>query len=188
MTHKSGGAPRSESARVAILEATARQFTSRGFAHLTVEGIAADAGVSKQTIYRWWSDKSALVADSLLEGFLLGIETRVPSTGDVRRDLHDALARVFARIDDVHGGEVFRSLIAASVENPSIVDHLRVQFGAGGLLHRRLDQAVAEGELRAGAPTKVMAELIAGSLVLRVLARTPTSPTDVDLLLDTILG
>ncbi|MGO7983441.1 helix-turn-helix domain-containing protein, partial [Rhizobium johnstonii] len=64
------GPVRSEVARMAILEATARQFEARGYDQLTMEGIAAEAKVGKQTIYRWWPSKSALVADCLIAGLL----------------------------------------------------------------------------------------------------------------------
>ena len=67
---------------VAILDATARLFAERGYDHLTIEGIAAEADVGKQTIYRWWPSKGALVADCLLEGMLLpsGSSRPTPAT------------------------------------------------------------------------------------------------------------
>ena len=65
------GPGRSESARLAILTATARQFAERGYDSLTMEGIAAEAKVGKQTIYRWWPSRSALVADALAEGLIM---------------------------------------------------------------------------------------------------------------------
>jgi AcrR family transcriptional regulator len=65
------GTKRSEAARTAILNATARQFAERGWEQLSIEGIAADADVGKQTIYRWWSSKSAFVAECLLERLVL---------------------------------------------------------------------------------------------------------------------
>ncbi|MDI3330769.1 MAG: helix-turn-helix domain-containing protein [Micrococcus sp.] len=48
------GRPRSEKSRVAVLTAAAELMLAGGFEHLTVEGIAAAAGVGKQTVYRWW--------------------------------------------------------------------------------------------------------------------------------------
>ena len=46
-------------------------FAERGYDHLTMEGIAATAGVGKQTVYRWWPSKGAVIAECLLEGKLL---------------------------------------------------------------------------------------------------------------------
>jgi AcrR family transcriptional regulator len=48
------GRVRSEAAREAILSATVRLIHARGYDHLTIEGVAKEAHVGKQTIYRWW--------------------------------------------------------------------------------------------------------------------------------------
>ena len=65
------GPKRSEEARLAILHAAAARVVAHGYDHLTMEGVAADAKVGKQTIYRWWPSRSALVADCLAERLLL---------------------------------------------------------------------------------------------------------------------
>jgi len=190
VTGRRGGAPRSETARVAILEATARQVIERGFAHLTVEGIAADAGVGKQTIYRWWSDKSELVAESIVEGYLLSEHLTLQSTGDLRADMRRALTAQFALAHDPAHADVLRSLIAASTDNPAIAALVREALSADGLLRRRLDQGVADGDLPAGAPTQTIAEVLAGAFVLRLLLRTPAGDEagEVERLLDAVLG
>lgn len=190
MTVRRGGAPRSEAARIAILEATARQVVERGFAHMTVEGIAADAHVGKQTIYRWWSDKSELVAECMVEGYLLADHLTVSSTADLRDDLRRALTAQFAFADDPAHASLLRSLIAAATDNPGIADRVRQALSADGLLRRRLDQGVADGDLPPGSPTRTIAEAIAGAFVLRVLLRTPPGNVsdEVERLLDAVLG
>lgn len=55
---------RSELARIAVLEAADDLILERGFAGLTVEGIAAAAGVAKQTIHRWWPSKTDILFDA----------------------------------------------------------------------------------------------------------------------------
>ena len=52
------GRPRSETARKAVLRAALRLVAAHGYRALTIEGIAAAAGVGKQTIYRWWPSKA----------------------------------------------------------------------------------------------------------------------------------
>ena len=59
------GRPRSEASRLKVLTAAARLMVEGGFEHLTVEGIAAEAGVAKQTVYRWWGSKADVVVVSM---------------------------------------------------------------------------------------------------------------------------
>src|SRR5437763_12525113 len=58
---------RSEKSRTAIVTATRELLLERGFDGLSIEAVAARAGVGKQTIYRWWPSRPALVADVMLE-------------------------------------------------------------------------------------------------------------------------
>ena len=50
-----------------MLEAADGLLVERGFAGVTIEGIAAAAGVAKQTIYRWWTSKTGILLDALLQ-------------------------------------------------------------------------------------------------------------------------
>ena len=59
---------RSEKSRTAIVTATRELLLERGFDGLTIEAVAARAGVGKQTIYRWWPTKETLALDALLHG------------------------------------------------------------------------------------------------------------------------
>jgi AcrR family transcriptional regulator len=52
---------------VAIVTSTREQLLERGFDALTIEAVASRAGVGKQTIYRWWPSRPAVVADIVLE-------------------------------------------------------------------------------------------------------------------------
>ena len=61
------GRPRDEDARRAILDAAYQLVRERGFAEVTTADIAARAGAGKQTLYRWWPTKSALVLDALAD-------------------------------------------------------------------------------------------------------------------------
>ncbi len=61
---RSPGRPRSEQARLAILRSTLKILGREGFSDLTIENVAAQAGVGKATVYRWWPNKAALIADA----------------------------------------------------------------------------------------------------------------------------
>ena len=67
-TGRRPGRPRSEAARQAILTAAQEELLARGVGELTIEGIAARAGVGKQTIYRWWPSKADVVLEAMRAG------------------------------------------------------------------------------------------------------------------------
>ncbi|MGC5410153.1 TetR/AcrR family transcriptional regulator, partial [Streptomyces sp. DT225] len=71
---------RSESSRRATLQAALDLCTERGYGRVTVEAIAARAGVSKKTIYRWWPSKSAVLLEAFTE--MLVSATPFVDTGD----------------------------------------------------------------------------------------------------------
>src|SRR6201986_1790848 len=77
---------RSEKSRMAIVPATRELLLERGFDGLTIEAVAARAGVGKQTIYRWWPSRPALVADVMLED-ADRILASVDHTDDLSADL-----------------------------------------------------------------------------------------------------
>jgi AcrR family transcriptional regulator len=67
-----------------------RALAADGYAAVTIEGLAAEAGVSKQTIYRWWPSKAAILGEALLEGELPAFD--LPVTDDLRADLRAVLS------------------------------------------------------------------------------------------------
>ena len=92
--HRGNRWGRSEQARQAVLEAVDELLSERGFAGVTIEGIAAAAGVAKQTIYRWWKSKTDILMDALLQD---AAEELTPADhGDLREDLSEQLSRVAA--------------------------------------------------------------------------------------------
>ena len=78
------GRPRDAALDVAILEATRRHLVSRGYSQLTIAEVAADAGVSRPTIYRRWRTKFDLVSDALDYG-LRAQEDKYVESGDPLR-------------------------------------------------------------------------------------------------------
>jgi AcrR family transcriptional regulator len=182
------GATRSETARIAILEATAAQFTERGWDHLTIEGIAAAAGVGKQTIYRWWRSKSALVAECLLEGLLLPASFLPVDTGDVRADLTAWLDAILRFAEDPRTAELFRSLVAAAAEDEQVGHQLSDALGTPSSLQTRLESARAAGDLRPDAPLRELGDALVGAVIVRVIGRTTHHDEAAGLLVSAILG
>ena len=182
------GPVRSEAARVAVLQATSKLFAERGYERLTMEGVASEAGVSKQTIYRWWPSKGALVSDCLLQGQLFPNRFTVPNSGNLRRDLTAWLGTILALLGQPQGELLVRSLIAASVENADIGRRLHESLGASRSLTERFQIAIADGQLSADARLEEIGEAIIGALLLRALSRSESSPESIQRLLDAVLG
>ncbi len=173
------GAARSQAARTAILAATSTLIERFGYDRVTMEGIASEAGVGKQTIYRWWPSKSAVVAECLLEGALLPETYAPPDSGDITADLTEWLQRVFDFLAASEHEAMVRSLIAAAVDNPQVGEHLSERLGASpDVLAERLQTALAAGQLRAGTSVGQLIEMFIGIVFSRVLLRTPPGPDD----------
>jgi AcrR family transcriptional regulator len=189
MTLPRSGPVRSEAARQAILDATASLLVQRGYDHLTIEGIAATAGVGKQTIYRWWPSRGAIVAECLLEGKLFDGRFQLPDTGDIRRDLTAWLGAIFALLETPEGEGILRSLIAAAAEHAEVGRRLRDSLSGSESVSGRLERAIGTvPNLRTGAPVDEIAEALIGAVLLRALSRSPIQPGDAERLLDAVLG
>jgi AcrR family transcriptional regulator len=187
MSEHRQGPVRSEAARRAILDATARLVAERGYDHLTMEGIAAAAGVGKQTIYRWWPSRGALVSECLLEGRLLPGRFKLPDTGDLRRDLVSWLDDVFQYAESAEGVAVVRSLVAAAAEYDEVGRRLHESLGITASLTDRLQKAVDADQLRADAPLAEIGEALVGAMLLRALGRSTADPGLAERLVDVVL-
>ncbi|MDQ7905007.1 TetR/AcrR family transcriptional regulator [Phytohabitans sp. ZYX-F-186] len=167
--HRGNRHGRSEQARLAVLEAADDLLVEKGFAALTVEGIAQRAGVAKQTIYRWWPSKT----DILLEAFLTDAaeELTPPDTGDLTRDLVTHLTAISRFLTASDAGAVFRALAAEGQHNPRLAARLRAEH----LTHQRardrqpLERAQRRGELPAEADLDTLADRLVGPLYYRAL-------------------
>jgi AcrR family transcriptional regulator len=163
------GPKRSEEARVAILKAAAERVVTDGYDHLTMEGIAADAKVGKQTIYRWWPSRSALVADCLAERLLLS-ELFVPeNSGDLRADVTRWLDNIVAVLGAPGNTGLLHSLVGAAAENAEVASRLNDRLGMLEMLGERFTAAIAEGQLPPGTPVAELGDALIGAIVLRGL-------------------
>lgn len=181
------GPGRSESARLAILTATARQFAERGYDALTMEGIAAEAKVGKQTIYRWWPSRTALVADALAEGLIMPDWFVPADSGDIRADLVDWVQNVVDFIREPGHDGLLRSLVVAAAEDELVAIRLNERLGVLQFLGERMRRAVEAGELDAQ-PVEDLVEALLGAIVVRTLRRAPLDDGFARRLVGTLLG
>ncbi|WP_033293233.1 TetR/AcrR family transcriptional regulator [Amycolatopsis jejuensis] len=179
---------RSENARRAVLHAADDLLVEHGFAGLTMERIAAHAGVSKQTIYRWWPSKVDVLLDAL--GDDLAEELTPPDHGDLRKDLSAHLAAVAAFLTSADAGAVFRALLGQAQHDPALAERLRAEHVHGQ--HERdrlpLERAVARGELRSDIDLDCAVEQLVGPIYYRVLVTGgPVPPEFTDQVVDGFL-
>ena len=106
-----GRAPhrRDENARIAVLHAADDLLVERGFGGVTVEGIAARAGVAKQTIYRWWPSKVDILLDTLIED--ASRQLAIPDAGSAVESARRYLRSLARFLSKDPAGKVLLALI-----------------------------------------------------------------------------
>jgi AcrR family transcriptional regulator len=112
------GRPRSESARTAVLHAVDDLLVEVGYAALTMKGIAERAGVGRQTVYRWWSNK----AEVLYEASVIDAqqELSVPRSGEPRTDLEAYLDALVAFLARSQAGAAYRALMGEAQHDADV--------------------------------------------------------------------
>ncbi|GAA0973532.1 TetR/AcrR family transcriptional regulator [Acrocarpospora macrocephala] len=186
----SSGRKRSEASRLAILEATRFLLAAVGYERLTIEGIAGRAGVGKQTVYRWWGSKSAVVAEAALSGGLSQQVEPLPDTGHIANDLREWSRAWVARLTSPEGSGLVLALTAATVDNQEVADRLYRHFTEPHetSLLQRLASAQRAGQIDSDADLPTVASTLVGSLLYRVLARQrPPTADDANALVALVL-
>lgn len=92
------GSRRNDAAERAILHAAAELLAADDGAPITVDAIAERAGVGRQTIYRWWPSKSAVLLDAMIHRARQ--VAPAPDRGDLHTDLRLFLRSTFAAAPD----------------------------------------------------------------------------------------
>ena len=174
---------RDEAARRRVLDSARNLVCELGPRSVTVDEIATSAGVGKQTIYRWWPSKSAVIMDAL-------IELTDPEPDNLPDSTYEALKiqmRRVAAMFSSRNGQLIRELVADAQGDPLLADDFRRRFFA----HRRargaatLEKGVSQGELRSDLDIDDALDLLYAPLWLRLLVgHRPTSRTSADRLLD----
>src|SRR2546429_3715813 len=112
------GRPRSQEADLAILTATVGLLAERGLAAMSIEEVAARAGVGKTTIYRRWPSKGLLALDAFVISFRA--EQPLPDTGSLRGDLLSALRAWVRAVTQTAMGPLLTGLIAEAQHDPEL--------------------------------------------------------------------
>ena len=167
---RSPGRPRSEDARRAILRSTLKLLQESGFPDLSMEAIAAHADVGKATLYRWWPNKAALVADAFSSS--ADQELRFPDTGSVRTDLTIQMKHL-VRILRGRRGRIVAALVGGGQSDPELIKAFLDRF----MLPRRreayeiLRRGITRGELAEGLDMDLTLDSLYGAVYMRFLIR-----------------
>jgi len=164
------GRPRNERSRQAILRSTLKLLHRTSFADLSIEAIAADAGVGKTTVYRWWPNKGALVVDAFTSS--IEDELHFPDSGSVHRDM-SAQMNQFLEVLGSRTGRIVAAIIAGGQSDAELMEDFRARF----LRPRRqeayqtLQRGIDRGELPRGLDLNLVLDLLYGGIYMRFLIR-----------------
>ncbi|GAA2107982.1 TetR/AcrR family transcriptional regulator [Actinomadura alba] len=186
-------ARRSQATRHAILTAALELAGEVGYARLSIEGIAARAGAGKQTIYRWWPSKGAVLFDALLmlnEG-QDEQSAELPDTGDLEADLKVVLQATVAELNDPRYSEPMRALAIEMLVDADLAAEFteRLDEPVKELKRRRLRSAQRAGQLAPDMDLDVALEMLWGPLRSRWLNRDgPLTTEFADTVVETALN
>ena len=164
------GRRRNEAAREAVLDAAFRLISGPQAEGLTIDAIAAEAGVGRQTIYRWWPSKGAVVADALVRHAQGVVPER--DTGSFAGDLTAFFVDSFAGLQNEGLNARLRQIVAEAQHDEHVArvlaDFTAVRRGA---LRALLERGQAAGELAADADLDMLVDMAYGVLYYRLLIR-----------------
>ncbi|GAB2588201.1 TetR family transcriptional regulator [Paractinoplanes abujensis] len=181
-------ARRNEQSRRAILDAALALLAETDYAKVTIEAIAARAGVGKQTIYRWWRRKGEVVLEALTRQ-----QTPVvlPDSGDLEADLRELVRATVAEFADPRLSATTRALTVEMLSDDDLAGQVRDRLLRPQLeaVRDRLAAARERGQIRTGADLDVAVELIFGPIFHRWQLRTgPLTEEYADALVDHVLA
>jgi AcrR family transcriptional regulator len=182
------GRPRSEQARVAILRSTLKILGKRGFSDFAIEDVADAAAVGKATVYRWWPNKGALIADAFSSS--TSQKLHFPDTGSLYGDMSRQM-RQLVKVFRSRKGRIVAAILAAGQSDKTLLRDFRERF----LWPRRreayltLQRAITRGELPKNTDMDLLLDSLYGPLYMRFLIQHDRlTPEFVDRLCALALG
>lgn len=165
-------ARRSEKSHNAILDAALDLVLVDGWHGVTIEGIAARAGVGKQTIYRWWPSKGAVIFDAILGD---GADAPpIPDTGDFEVDIRSVLRATAEEFAEPSFDVLMRALLIEVQGDPELARELesRLTKPLSEATIARIDSAREAGQIDPSVDSAALADLIYGPVLRRWLLGT----------------
>jgi len=166
------GRPRDERATQAITDAALRQLSALGYARMSMESIAAEAGVARATVYRRFKDKADLVTAAIADN--PGGRFPDQPSGDPRADLISYLEAFDERFGE-SCVEVIGTLLGSRQEHAALALHRRrVVEPRTGYIRSLLVRAAELGQLRPDTDVDLAVQMLTGSVMARRVSGTPS--------------
>jgi AcrR family transcriptional regulator len=166
------GRPRSSEADEAILAAALRLLGARGYTNMSIDQVAAEAGVSRATVYRRYRDTGDLVTRAVASRY--GAEG-VPDTGSTYADLLELVRQGRAKLEGEAGLSLVGVLFVEGPHDPALLAVSRERV----ILPRReryrlvLERGMRRGQVRAGADVDAVIDALIGAYYARHLSGLP---------------
>jgi AcrR family transcriptional regulator len=167
---KQRGRPRDPLIEEAILHAARRRLAVDGYSRMTIGDVAADAGVTRPTVYRRWQSKHDLIVDALDHAFRAE-QAAAPPAGIGRLTARQAMIEVIRRLDlrtpDKTGLMLLGHALAEAEHNPELLEIVRIHaaWPRRLLLLDTLRALQEHGELRSGLDLEAVADMCIGSYI-----------------------
>lgn len=171
-----------ELVKTEILQAAGELLLEAGMAGFTIEKVAARAGASRMTVYKWWPSKGALA----LDGYFSTVEQTLafPDTGDVWADLRSQLHAFVDLLTTTSAGRIVKELVGAAQTDPDLMAAYTERYSKP---RRRLAVERMTGCLRDGVDPAVLVDQLWGACYHRLLVPDLDVTTDfADALLDVV--
>ena len=164
------GRPRSEEADQAILAATLKMVATHGVAATTIEGIAAEAGVGKTTIYRRWESKNELIIAAVSQ-LAPPANIQFPDTGSLQSDLKLLADLQRQRLAGTGLLTVAPRVLAESLNDPDLHQGFldNVIKPLRGLIRSLVEKGIERGELREDLEVEPLVDLLHAMPIYRIL-------------------
>lgn len=181
------GRRRNEATHRAILDAALRLLAESAGAPVTIDAIARAAGVGKQTVYRWWPSKGAVLLEALTDRSAL--EVPQPDSGSLRTDLRAIISSTFTGAQHSSTASALRTLVREAAQDPHLAELLRTFTAQRRASVREvLERGQQRGELPADADLDLMIDQFYGVFWYRfILGHGPLDRETAERLADSIL-
>jgi len=172
------GRPRSIEADQAILRATLDLLAEVGYQSISIEAIAARAGVGKTTIYRRYTSKEEIVADAIES---LREDLPTPNTGNFWEDVDILTDYAAQKIDSPLGRQTLALIISTASSNPQFAQVYKTKY----LKLRReaftqvLERAKSRGEIEKDADIDLIIDILSGAIYYAVVFKPVTESIQV---------